>query len=125
MNTNEVCFDILDGPSRSDIIHSFEYVYDKGSKIKVGFETTGPKVVKNNDSGVVCTEIIYGLKAPAFGDVKIISIEQEDGSGYSFNLRGYCGLQRDLHAELPFKATYNSKRRKGTITIPKHRLQNP
>lgn len=125
MNTNEVCFDILDGPSRSDIIHSFEYVYDKDSKIKVGFETTGPKVVKNNDSGVVCTEIIYGLKAPAFGDVKIISIEQEDDSGYSFNLRGYCGLQRDPHAEIPFKATYNAKRRKGTITIPKHRLQTP
>ena len=125
MNTNEVCFDILDGPSRSDIIHSFEYVYDKGSKIKVGFETTAPKVVKVNDSGVMCTETIYDLKAPALGDVRIISIEQDDGSGYSFNLRGYCGLQREPHAEIPFKASYDSKRRKGTITMPKHQLQNP
>lgn len=123
MNTNEVCFDILDGPSRSDIIHSFEYVFDKDSKIKVGFTTTGPKVVKVNDSGVVCAETVYGLKAPAFGDVSIVSISHDDHSGCNLDIRGYCGLQRDPHAEIPFKATYNAKRRKGIITIPKHRLQ--
>ena len=60
-------FRITNGPSKADLFAAVQYAYDKQNPHVVRFEL-------NHDATIV---------------VRLVAIENEDGSGYKFNLRGY------------------------------------
>ena len=115
MNTNGKNYDIVSGPSRDMLFDAFKYAYDKTAIVQVQFDIAIGYSNTNSGMGY------YKMKSK---DFKIVSIEHEDGSGYSFNLRGYCSADtrfraRDAveYATYKFKAYYNAKTRKGYITL--------
>ena len=106
-------YEIVDGPSRSDLFASCERNYDKNTKINIEFSIalgyTMPK--KDPRSAYLLLDV---------ADIRITGIEHEDGSGNSFNLHGYCkaNLSAYVGAELRpyrFTAYFNTKTRKGCI----------
>ena len=60
-------FRITNGPSKADLFAGVEYAYDKQNPHVVRFEL-------NHDATIV---------------VRLVAIENEDGSGHNFNLKGY------------------------------------
>ena len=60
-------FRITNGPSKADLFAAVQYAYDKQNPHVVRFEL-------NHDATIV---------------VRLVAIENEDGSGQKFNLRGY------------------------------------
>ena len=117
MNTKERLLTIENGPNREALVDAFKYVYDKNSTVNVEFKVaigyTG------NPSDPTTAYIPMHIR-----DIRIVEIEHEDGSGYSFNLEGYC--QADLYTlsasfvhyrPYAFKAYYNAKTRRGHISF--------
>ncbi len=115
-NTKENSFEIIDGPSRSDLFASCERSYDQNSNINIEFTIVYGYTMPKDHPG--CANIL--MKAT---DFRIAGIEHEDGSGHSFNLRGYCRANlepyvgADLLSPHQFMAYFNAKTRKGTITF--------
>ena len=97
---------ITDGPNRDRLFDALKYAHDRSSKIDLGFA-----IAMDEDRLV---------KTSGF---RVLSLEHEDGSGHSFNLKGdgYCSpLRVDEKAILLYchwRAYYNARRREGTITI--------
>ena len=115
MNTNGRSYDIVNGPSRDMLFDAFKYAYDKNAAVTVQFDIALGYVNSNSGIGY------YRMKSK---DFKIVGIEHEDGSGFSFNLRGYCSADtrfraRDVveYTTYKFKAYYNAKTRKGYIAL--------
>jgi hypothetical protein len=112
MNTT---YKIVNGPSRSDLFASCERSYDKGTRINLEFfVTVGCTMPEGHPEGAY-------LELET-SDFRISSIEHEDGSGHSFNLKGYCkaNLTNIFGKELipyKFEAYFNTKTREGHITF--------
>ena len=115
MNTNKT-YDIVGGPSRDLLFDGCKYAYDRRSNIDVYFSVatgyTAPP--ERPDSAYVLMDI---------SELRIAGIEHESGSGESFNLHGYCKLNEKplatgiLLKPYKFKAYYNARTRKGTISF--------
>ena len=97
-----VTLEIVDGPSRDTLFDSMKYSYESGIPIefKINGEDSSPLRIR---------------------DVEIHMIQHEDGTGYKFNLEGYLDVKIADQGYIPrrFKAFYNAKTRKGTITFKK------
>ena len=117
MNTKEKRYDIVNGPSKAVIFDACKYAYSVNFKVSmklgVAFGYTQPK----DHPG--CAYFPMSIT-----DVKIVGIQHEDGSGFSFNLEGYC--KADLispqrkkstpnYQSYRFKAYYDAKNRTGWI----------
>ena len=115
--TKEKYYDIVAGPNKDALFDVCKYVCSKTAKLTVNFTVAIGYTMPKNDPG--CAYI-----AMAITDIMIYGIEHEDGSGESFNLHGYCkadlnslGGNNVTYKSYRFKAYYNSKNRKGCITL--------
>ena len=109
-------FNIEAGPSRDLLFDSAKYAYDADAHVFIKFSVALGYTMPLGHPG--CAYI----PAKMVG-TKIVAIEHEDGSGYSFNLQGYCEASLERYGDQvePYKffAYYNAKTRKGTITFVK------
>lgn len=118
-NETERTFDIVAGPNRDMLFDACKYAYDKTVRIPIDFTVAIGYTIPKHHPG--CAYV------PMFvSDIKIASIEHEDGSGESFNLKGYCKADPDSTVgsaatckSYNFKAYYNTKSRSGCITFSK------
>lgn len=124
MSTNingEKIFEISGGPNRDMLVDAFKYTYDHAAHVKVTFQVPFTY-------GVPLHETPFGEKPQYYpmrlSDVRITSLEHEDGSGHSFNIHGYCRADLNpFRADNPvlssyrFKAYYHAQSRKGWITF--------
>ncbi len=115
MDTNSKSFDIINGPGRDVLFDAFKYAYDKNSVISTSF-TVALSGIKTRSGEC------FQIKTK---DYKITSIEHEDGSGQSFNIRGYCsadirlGAKEQIYEWYKFTAYYNARTRMGYISLTK------
>lgn len=106
--------DIIGGPGKDLLFDACKYAYSDTVKIEIEFMIVGGYTMPTNDPGCA----IVPLKAK---DFRIIEIGHEDGSGESFNLRGYCyailtSSNKD-YIPCKFSSYYNAKKRKGFIRL--------
>lgn len=110
MNTNqkkEKYYDIVNGPNKDTLFDACKYACIKGANIPLFFDVAAGYTMPKGHPG--CANIIMPTS-----DFKIIGIENEDGSGESFNLHGYV---KRSGTQYRFKAYYNTKRREGSISF--------
>ena len=114
MNT---IFNIENGPSRDTLFDSCKYAYSEGANVPVEFSVALRYLAPPDDPGSSYVRM-------DIEDIRIIEIQHEDGSGHSFNLKGFCNADTKTISGQPnnleqyrFKAYYNSKSRKGTISF--------
>lgn len=94
---------IVDGPSKDRLFDACKYAYEK-NPIEVDFKFDPPD----------------GLGQVETKNLKITSIEHEDGSGFSLNFNGYIDAKPSTEKYfLPYRITayYNTKSRKGHISF--------
>ena len=114
----EKYYEIVVGPSKDLLFDACKYAYSKNANISVSFSIAAGYTMPANDPTAGC--IPMRIK-----NIRICSIEHEDGSGESFNLHGYCMADlNSFHANVNyesyrFKAYYNTKNRRGCITFTK------
>lgn len=118
MSTKKVyTYEILAGPNKDALFDACKYAYSKTARLTVNFSVAIGWTMPKGDPGAAYIPM-------SITDVVITSITHEDGSGESFNLRGYC--RADLknlgrfdanYKPYRFKAYYNSKHRQGCITF--------
>ena len=111
MSINEmVTFGIVDGPSRDAIFDAMKYNYE--TRLPLDFKiikgSTIPEDGQPESNDAINTR-----------DVEIHTIQHEDGSGFNFNLEGYIDIKIEGQGYIPrrFKAFYNAKSRKGSISL--------
>lgn len=116
MNTQERKFDIVNGPSRDQLIDAFKYAYSKQTQVPVKFRIVLIYTEPGDDPNRAHLIMLVD-------DFLIASLQHEDSSGYSFNVQGCCkanlriGMsQLESHK---FNMHYNAKTRKGTIEFEK------
>lgn len=119
MNTNitikEKSYEIKKGPSKDALIDAFKYAYSKTDerppipldfKIAIGY--TG--LPSDPKTAYIAAKI---------KNLRVTSIEHEDGSGESFNIAGYCdadlGVNQTRYQHYRFTAYYNTKNRTGRM----------
>ncbi len=117
MNTKMYTYHpIMDGPSIDRLFDACKYAYSI-SEVKIDFSVRiGKTIASNGDPG-------RSLDVLAMtSDWKVVAIEHEDGSGESFNLKGYCSLQntdptsnKPVSSQVSFVAFYQPKTRQGQI----------
>lgn len=122
MNTSKSvtnCFSIINGPSKSVLFDSCQYACSKDVKVHIDFAI--PQGYSSHDNDAIKLYLPMQIT-----DLVITGIQHEDGSGESFNLEGHCKVDIDYHIRNDgvcryqyrrFTAYYNSKSRKGTITL--------
>lgn len=120
MNTNETRkFDIVAGPSKDMLFDACKYAYNKRVRLLVNFDIAIGYTMPREDVGCVYMSMVIS-------NIRICSIEHEDGSGEHFNLRGYCKADLNsferksnllVYTSYKFVAYYDSKSRKGWITF--------
>lgn len=115
MNTSQKVdsknYNIENGPNADKLIDAFKYAYDDSSNVRAQFTIT--------------EKPLGALKLPcdlAECEVRIKSLEHEDGSGHSFNIEGsfdkvLSGTIGLSFRELRFKGYYNAHIRKGHIEV--------
>ena len=108
MNTNqkkEKYYDIVNGPNKDALFDACKYACIKNAFIPVTFDIAiGYTMPKSNPN---CAYFPMDVK-----DFRVMGIENEDGSGESFNIHGYAkkdGIQ------VRFKGYYNTKQRNGVM----------
>ncbi len=120
MNTNftvkERGYEIKRGPSKDALIDAFKYAYAKSG------EYSNPPLpldfhVVVGYTGLPTDPTTCYIKA-RIENLRVISIQYEDGSGESFNIAGYCDADLSVGQRQPlvcyrFEAWYNTKRRIG------------
>ena len=118
-NETESFFVIVGGPNRDMLFDACKYVHDKMVRIPIDFSVAIGYTMPKQHPGAAYVPMYIS-------DIRIIDIAHEDGSGESFNLRGYCKADPDSifgNAETctsyKFKAYYNTKNRSGSITFSK------
>lgn len=108
-------FEIIGGPNKDLLFDACKYAYDKLSNIAIDFTVISGYTTSPDDPA--CAYVVMNVS-----DFKIAGIEHENGSGESFNIHGYCKLNQDTQGILAcscrFKAYYNARSRKGTISFP-------
>ena len=96
---------IFNGPSRDTLFDACKYAYDKNAVIPIFFGVAEGYTAPLNDPTIT----------------KICGISHEDGSGVSFNIRGYCMVKfsngRNEMKACSFKAYYNARTREGHISF--------
>ena len=117
MNTKELSFEVMDGPSKDRLIDAFKYAYDKEARVPVEFSVARGYTAPKDNPG--CAYVVLDAK-----DFRILSLQHEDGSGHSFNIEGYCTANVDGRAKrfCWFKMYYETKNRKGVITFKEEHL---
>ena len=117
ISTTKRSYDIIAGPNKDALFDACKYAYNKSAKISIDFAVVLGYTTPTDNPG--CAYIPMSLT-----DIKISGIEHEDGSGESFNLRGYCKAdpcfrrEDNMHYKsYEFRAYYNSKSRKGRINL--------
>lgn len=120
MNTkmNSKTYKIVGGPNRDRLIDAFKYAFDSDVKIPIDFQVVYGTTMPTSHPG--CANIYLNLR-----DIRILSIQHECGSGYSFNIEGYLKTRLDnpweiLETEMydyQFTAYYNADTRKGVISF--------
>lgn len=113
MSTKEmITLEITDGPSRDTIFDSMKYSYE--TRIPLEFKIIKEEPIPNHNNIFTSTPL-------ATRDIEVHTIQHEDGTGFKFNLEGYLDVKVSEGGYLPrkFKAFYDTKARKGTITFKK------
>lgn len=117
MDIKEKTYDIIGGPSKDLLFDACKYAYNAlPTNIGLYFSVVKGYTTPVDNPG--CAYVLMDIS-----DIRIVGIEHEDGSGESFNLHGYCNInEKPLAAGLllksyKFKAYYNAKTRKGTISF--------
>ena len=112
-NETERTFDIVAGPNRDMLFDACKYAYDKTVRIPIDFTVAIGYTMPKHHPG--CAYVPMYIS-----DIKVASIEHEDGSGESFNLRGYCKANLDstvTYTPYKFKACYSTSNHSGHITF--------
>lgn len=112
-------YDIVGGPNKDLLFDACKYAFSEAVKIPVNFAVAiGYTAPKSNPNRCYIRMKI--------ANIKIVGVEHEDGSGESFNLRGYCDADlRSINStgvslsHYRFDAYYDSKRREGSIVFEK------
>lgn len=113
---NSTTYDILNGPSADRLFDACRYAYDDGVKIPIDFGIAIGYSMPRDDPGCAL------VGAHSCG-LRIAGIEHEDGSGHSFNIKGYCtGFKKGpystpLYVNYRVQIYYSTKTRKGKITF--------
>lgn len=108
MDTIKRTFSIESGPSADRLFDAVKYAYDEGAKVKVNFS-----IFKNE---LICPD--DDSKLPKFLSFKLIGICHESGNNFAYILKGYTTLQEaKQRREVPFEAFYDSRLRKGSLTL--------
>ena len=112
MSIEMITLTITDGPSRDLIFDAMKYCYE--TRIPLEFKIVKENPASEDNKTVTTTEV--GTR-----DVEIHTIQHEDGTGFKFNLEGYLDVKIAEEGYVPrrFKAFYNAKTRKGTISFKK------
>jgi len=120
MNAKEKSFAIINGPSKDLLFDACKYAYSKNLvSIEIKLSVAAGYTTPPSNPGCAC------ITMPLTG-ITICSIEHEDNSGDSFNIRGYCAADPECLTGISinlkkyyFKAYYCAKNRKGTISFTK------
>lgn len=104
-NKKEVYYDIVNGPNKDVLFDSCKYACVKGATIPINFDVASGYTVPKTCPG--CAYVRMNLT-----EFKIMGIENEDGSGESFNIHG--SVKKD-GTPFHFKAYYSTKHRNGVI----------
>lgn len=114
MNTNERSFEIMGGPSRDTLFDACKYAYSE-AVIPLEFSIAIGYTAPPSSGKALCM-------TRKVSNIRISSIEHEDGSGDKFNLHGYYnpGILTKASSEIQFKefhAFYDVKQRRGLMTL--------
>lgn len=107
-------YDIITGPNKDALFDACKYACNDEARIPISFTVAFGYTTPVGDPG--CAFIPMYVK-----DFRIVGIENEDGSGDSFNLRGDCKADlKSFHGTATYKyyrfrAYYNARRRSGCI----------
>ena len=116
MNTNKKSYDIVTGPNKDTLFDACKYAYVRGAKVPIDFAVALSYAMPKQNP-------LASYSPMDISDFKIVGIENEDGSGHSFNLHGYCKADIETVIGTPtykpyrFTAYYNTKHRSGKITF--------
>lgn len=118
MNTSqkEKYYDIVNGPNKDALFDACKYACVKDATIPINFEVAAAYTMPKTEAGSAYVKMPVSC-------FRIIGIENEDGSGESFNIHGYCIIGSsikkpdDKRTQRQFKCYYNTKHRSGTITF--------
>ena len=115
MGTKTVKFKILNGPNRQDFVNAFSYAYDDEigknlCRLRIESEENGTRIQVN----VQLCEIKYVATADCKDKMSITEIQHEDGSGHSFNYKGwyYASI---FDTPVPCEGYYNADTRTGWL----------
>ena len=108
-------YDVVDGPSADRLFDACKYAYDD-NRIFVNFAVA------------ICYTMPPDHPSSAYipasiRNVRIVSIEHENGTGHSFNIRGYCDAdlrsiaKKHTYTRYHISLYYDSRTRKGRITF--------
>ena len=124
-NTNGKFYEIVNGPSKDTLFDSCKYSCSKTSKVEVKFSIAAGYTVHKDSpmAAFIPMETKNWL---------IAGIENEDDTGEKLQLRGYCeadigvfGIGNGEMRIYKFNAHYNTKTRKGVITLSVNLLNWP
>ena len=111
MNTERKLFEITAGPCKDMMFDACKYAYSKTAQIPIDFTVIVGYTRPKDTPGAASIPI-------KIGDIKIASIQHEDGSGESFNLEGFCKASiNDDYRAYSFEAYYDTRSRKGVISF--------
>ena len=113
MDTTAVVRAIEKGPSKDRLFDAMKFTYDQDVDIPIQFYVVVGYSAPVDHPG--CMVFYAGIK-----NLRITSLEYEDGSGDSFNIRGFCDTNADTrtnstYEHCKFKAYYNTVTRKGSM----------
>ena len=94
MSTNGTVFKIIDGPNRNDLMNAFIYAYDSDIGVKI------------------CTFTVDKGQEKRHVNMRIVELAHEDGSGYSFILKGYYGINKPIIRAVGY---YHARTREGWL----------
>lgn len=124
-------FSVESGPNRNDLVNAFLYAYDPAANIPITFMVAKGYTMPIGDPGCAYEALEMRVK-------HITELQHEDGSGYSFNIKGSCSValgathfenrydtkehmtvvsRRTDMVQAEFEAYYNARSRKGKITF--------
>ena len=114
---SEKLFEIVSGPSKSNLFYAFENAYDDDIIVRTIFTVVYGFTASRNDPG-------RAAMRREITDLQIAGLTYEDGSGESFNLVGFCHDANFL-ARLGekysgyFEACYHTGKKTGHIVFIK------
>ncbi len=115
MSTKATMFKILNGPNRQDFVNAFSYAYDGEigkslCQLKIESEENGNRTQVN----VRLCEIQHVVTISGKTKMSITELQHEDGSGHSFNFKGWYSAP-NLDKAVPCEGYYNADNRTGWL----------